>query len=74
MRNPGLGRPLIGAGIVLCLVAFASDVISFARIVAVFLLLAMPLLFSGFYRDYFGDYRRRSSKLARRQLRVRWSI
>jgi 4-amino-4-deoxy-L-arabinose transferase-like glycosyltransferase len=32
-----------------------------SRIVAVFLLLAMPLLFSGFYRDYFGDYRRRSS-------------
>jgi 4-amino-4-deoxy-L-arabinose transferase-like glycosyltransferase len=57
----GSAVPLIGAGIVLCLVAFASDVISLPRIVAVFLLLAMPLLFSGFYRDYFGDYRRRSS-------------
>jgi 4-amino-4-deoxy-L-arabinose transferase-like glycosyltransferase len=52
---------LIAAGIVLCLVAFASDAVSLARIVAVGLLLAMPVQFAGFYRDYFGDYRRRSS-------------
>ena len=31
------------------------------QIVAVLLLLAMPLQFSRFSRDYFGDYRRRSS-------------
>jgi multisubunit Na+/H+ antiporter MnhG subunit len=36
--------PLIGAGIALCLMAFASDAISITRIVAVLLLLAMPVV------------------------------
>jgi 4-amino-4-deoxy-L-arabinose transferase-like glycosyltransferase len=53
--------PLIVAGIGLCTIAFASDAISITKIVAVVLLLAMPLQFSRFSRDYFGDYRRRSS-------------
>jgi len=53
--------PLILAGVVLCVVAFASDAVSIAKIVAVLLLLAMPLQFSRFSKDYFGDYRRRSS-------------
>ena len=53
--------PLIGAGAALCLVAFASDAISVTKIAAVCLLLAMPLQFAGFARDYFGDYRRRAS-------------
>jgi len=53
--------PLIGAGIVLCVIAFASDAISIARIAAVGLLLAMPIQYAGFARDYFGDYRRRAS-------------
>ena len=53
--------PLIGAGIALCVIAFASDAISVARIAAVCLLLAMPIQFAGFYRDYFSDYKRRSS-------------
>ena len=57
----GSAGPLIGAGVALCLVAFASDAVSLARIVVVCLLLAMPVQFAGFYRDYFGDYRRRSS-------------
>jgi len=53
--------PLIGAGIALCLMAFASDAISITRIAAVLLLLAMPVQFARFSRDYFGDYRRRAS-------------
>jgi 4-amino-4-deoxy-L-arabinose transferase-like glycosyltransferase len=53
--------PLIGAGAALCLIAFASDAVSFAKIAAVCLLVAMPVQFAGFYRDYFTDYRRRSS-------------
>jgi 4-amino-4-deoxy-L-arabinose transferase-like glycosyltransferase len=53
--------PIIGVGIALCLIAFASDAISIAKIAAVLLLLAMPAQFSRFARDYFGDYRRRSS-------------
>ena len=53
--------PLILAGVVVCMVAFASDAISITKIVAVLLLLAMPLQFSRFSRDYFGDYRRRVS-------------
>jgi len=53
--------PLIGAGIALCLIAFASDAISITKIAAVLLLLAMPFQFAGFYRDYFTDYRRRAS-------------
>jgi len=53
--------PVILAGIVMCLIAFASDAVSITKIVAVLLLIAMPLQFSRFYRDYMGDYRRRSS-------------
>jgi len=53
--------PLVGAGVALCLVAFASDAVSVAKIAAACLLIAMPLQFAGFYRDYFTDYRRRSS-------------
>ncbi len=53
--------PLIGAAVALCVVAFASDAVSITKIVAVLLLLAMPIQFAGFARDYFGDYRRRSS-------------
>jgi 4-amino-4-deoxy-L-arabinose transferase-like glycosyltransferase len=53
--------PLIGAGVALCVIAFASDAISASRIAAVCLLLAMPIQFAGFYRDYVTDYRRRSS-------------
>jgi len=53
--------PLMLAGIVLCTIAFASDAISFTKLLAVLLLLAMPPQFSRFSRDYFGDYRRRSS-------------
>jgi 4-amino-4-deoxy-L-arabinose transferase-like glycosyltransferase len=53
--------PLIAAGVALCLIAFASDAISFGKIVAALLLFSMPIQFSGFARDYFGDYRRRSS-------------
>jgi len=53
--------PLIGAGVAVCIIAFASDAISVAKIVAVLLLLAMPVQFAGFYRDYFGDYRNRAS-------------
>jgi hypothetical protein len=48
-------------GAVLCTIAFATDAISIAKIVAVMLLLAMPFQFVQFARDYFGDYRRRSS-------------
>ena len=53
--------PVIAAGVALCLIAFASDAVSITKIAAVLLLLAMPVQFAGFYRDYFGDYRRRSS-------------
>jgi 4-amino-4-deoxy-L-arabinose transferase-like glycosyltransferase len=53
--------PLIVAGAALCVIAFASDAISITKIAAVLLLLAMPLQFSQFSRDYFGDYRKRSS-------------
>jgi hypothetical protein len=53
--------PLISAGAVLCFVAFASDAVSIAKIATVLLLLAMPVQFTGFARDYFGDYRRRAS-------------
>ena len=53
--------PLIGAGVALCLIGFASDAISLAKIAAVCLLVAMPLQFAGFYHDYVTDYRRRSS-------------
>jgi 4-amino-4-deoxy-L-arabinose transferase-like glycosyltransferase len=53
--------PLILAGAALCTIAFASDAVSITKIVAVLLLLAMPLQFSSFSRDYFGDYRRRAS-------------
>jgi hypothetical protein len=53
--------PLILAGAALCTMAFASDAVSVTKIVAVLLLLAMPLQFSRFTRDYFGDYRRRAS-------------
>ena len=53
--------PLLGVGVVLCLIAFASDAISLAKIGAVLLLLAMPIQFAGFYRDYFTSYRRRAS-------------
>ena len=53
--------PLILVGVALCIVAFASDAISVMKIIAVLLLLSMPIQFSQFSRDYFGDYRRRSS-------------
>lgn len=53
--------PLIGAGVALCLIAFASDAIRITRIIAALLLVAMPLQFAGFYRDYVTDYRRRAS-------------
>jgi 4-amino-4-deoxy-L-arabinose transferase-like glycosyltransferase len=53
--------PVIVAGAVLCIIAFASDAVSITKILAVLLLIAMPLQFSRFSRDYFGDYRRRSS-------------
>lgn len=53
--------PLILAGVAVCMMAFASDAISIMKIVAVLLLLAMPLQFARFSRDYFGDYRRRVS-------------
>ena len=53
--------PLFLVGVALCMIAFASDAISIAKIAAVLLLLAMPLQFARFSRDYFGDYRRRSS-------------
>ena len=53
--------PLILGGAALCAIAFASDAISVTKIAAVLLLLAMPVQFAGFARDYFGDYRRRSS-------------
>jgi len=53
--------PLVGAGVLVCLVAFASDAISLGKIAAVLLLLAMPLQFAAFYRDYFNGYRRRAS-------------
>jgi len=53
--------PVIAAGLALCVIAFASDAASIAKIVAVCLLAAMPLQFAGFSRDYFTDYRRRSS-------------
>lgn len=53
--------PLAAAAVAVCLVAFASDAISVMKIAAVCLLLAMPLQFAGFARDYFGDYRRRAS-------------
>ena len=53
--------PLILAGVAICMMAFASDAVSITKIVAVLLLLAMPLQFARFSRDYFGDYRRRSS-------------
>lgn len=53
--------PLILAGLVVCAIAFASDAVGIMKIAAVLLLLAMPLQFARFSRDYFGDYRRRSS-------------
>lgn len=53
--------PLVGAGVGLCLIAFASDAISVTKIAAVLLLLAMPVQFGRFSYDYFGDYRRRAS-------------
>ena len=53
--------PLILGGVAICMIAFASDAVSITKIIAVLLLLAMPLQFSRFSRDYFGDYRRRSS-------------
>jgi 4-amino-4-deoxy-L-arabinose transferase-like glycosyltransferase len=53
--------PLVLMGAALCTMAFASDAVSVMKIVAVLLLLAMPLQFSRFSRDYFGDYRRRAS-------------
>ena len=53
--------PLMVAGIAVCLVAFASEAVSITKIAAVLLLLAMPVQFAGFSRDYFTDYRRRSS-------------
>ena len=49
------------AGIAVCLIAFASEAMSITKIAAVLLLLAMPVQFAGFSRDYFTDYRRRSS-------------
>ena len=54
-------EPLIAAGAALCVIAFASDAISITKIAAVLLLFAMPVQFAGFSRDYFGDYRRRTS-------------
>jgi 4-amino-4-deoxy-L-arabinose transferase-like glycosyltransferase len=53
--------PLVAAGAVVCIIAFASDAISITKIAVVLLLAAMPLQFTGFARDYFGDYRRRAS-------------
>lgn len=53
--------PLAAAGLALCVIAFASDAISITRIAAVLLLASMPLQFAAFQRDYFNDYRRRSS-------------
>ncbi len=53
--------PLVVVGAGMCLIAFASDAISITKIIVVLLLLAMPIQFSRFARDYFGDYRRRSS-------------
>jgi 4-amino-4-deoxy-L-arabinose transferase-like glycosyltransferase len=51
---------LLLAGAALCTMAFASDAISVTKILAALLLLAMPLQFSRFSRDYFGDYQRRA--------------
>ncbi|HET9833568.1 MAG TPA: glycosyltransferase family 39 protein [Vicinamibacterales bacterium] len=53
--------PLIVCAALLYLVAYLSERTESWRVITLGLLFACAVQFAGFYRDYFGDYRRRAS-------------